>query len=218
MIRNAIASLWPALISLLLFLSPAASASSLTMSLDRDTLVVSGVTPGGKAVFFGVQKFASSRGHFDTSRRYSTIEQDGDGDGVVRYAPEGGVTPSAVWSATDFSTGALVTFVPAGLRAPIPLPGRGVHPGVAGVLNQLSTSLRLIEVVIIRPDKGVWIYTAGEGGRNDAGPGSDGKIDVTADRFSPLIGGERLGHFLPRDVLVVIDVPTMRYHTSQVNE
>jgi len=195
--------------------SSAKTSATLPVSVDDRTVQVSNITPSGKVLFFGVEFRPSSRGQFVTSVRHNQIESDTDGDGQVIYTLKQATALQAIWIAIDLTTGSAGVATPAGFYAPeISLPGKGAHRGPTGVLNRFETELDFIEGVVVRPGTGAWIFTAGEGGVNDEGAASDGKIDLTPARLVPLAGAAVIDKLLPSDTVAVVDLHEKRYYIS----
>src|SRR5436190_23987747 len=78
------------------------AANAINVRVASQAVVVSGLTPGGSAVIFGVT--FESGDAVPTRLRTATILRDDDRDGVVRYQPQEGIPRIGIWGAVDFAT------------------------------------------------------------------------------------------------------------------
>src|SRR5258708_11894629 len=83
--------------------APPQAAPPLTITASGSTITISGVTPHGKVVFFGVARFVDRT--TVTARRLDRIVTDDDGDGVVTIDLGERVPWKSIFAAVDFASG-----------------------------------------------------------------------------------------------------------------
>ena len=185
-------------------------ASALTVNFEPNAVVANEVTPGGSAVFFAVAFDMS--GGVRTRVRTAVIVRDDDGDGIVRYEPEGGVPWVGLWGVVDFTTGAAQVLSRS--RGPLNnLAVRGAFRSDEGGQRfpRFAHDLSSADLLVVRPGKGAWKAAATEGGDGDTDYMADGKVVIGAGHLVPLTDGQSAPeHLLPGDVVVLIDGDEMR--------
>jgi hypothetical protein len=169
--------------------------------------VLSGVTPGGQAVVLGVARevddFVAK-----ISRRQQVVTADATG--TARYDLGMAVPQPSVWAVVDLATGSVATGTPGG-GVPIESGFRGRGPGVlASGLAGIADDRTLLDVLVVRPGRGVWYALVGDGGTADEGEPNDGKVEISLTHLHSVGVGAAVSvsspaAFAGRDVVVAID-------------
>lgn len=178
---------------------------------EEQALVASGVTPGGKVVWFGVAREVED--YSASVVRRDQVTADEDGDGKVRFELDRPVPALSVWIAVDLASGVWTAATPQGSYArEMPQPGRNPDRGEPGRPEWVETGRRYLEMAVVRPGEGVWALTLGDGGGDDGDGQVDGRITATLARMRALGGGPGApDRFSPGDVVAVVDPNRMEY-------
>jgi hypothetical protein len=210
--RGALFGVW------LLGLPMAAAAVEPVLSFSPEAVTASGMTPGGKVIWFSVAREIAERSATIVRREW--IADDEDKDGAVRFELGRPVPFQSIWTVVDLTTGAAAVAVPEGypLRR-IDLPGRGTGHA-SGKPDWVEDDRGYVEVLLVRPGQGAWGATVGDGGEADDDGAYDGRLMAPLDQMrgvgaSPAAVPER---FSPRDVMVVIDPNRMEVALRQLVE
>jgi hypothetical protein len=201
--------LTPFLLSLLLPVLAAAQAPSgppaPSIAFAKTSVTVSGITPKGQAVLFGVAR-EIAEDDVATLVRRSQVLTDDDADGIVRFDLDRDVPFRSVWVAVDLATGQFATAAPEGypLRQ-VSWRGSGIERG-ASRSDRVDDARSFAEVLLVRPGVGAWQLTVGDGSGNDDDGAADGRITAALDRMTPVAGtAPPPARFDPSDVVVLID-------------
>jgi hypothetical protein len=203
---------------LTLALPSGAAAAAPAITFAPQAVVASGVTPGGKVVWFSVAREISER--TATIVRRPRLAEDDDKDGSVRFELDRDVPFQSIWVAVDLMTGAAAIAVPEGypLRL-IDLPGRNLGHG-GGKPDWVEDTRGYVDILIVRPGEGAWWGTVGDGGEADDDGAYDGRLVASLARLNG-VGASPPGapqHFNPHDVVVVIDPNRMEVGLRQLVE
>jgi len=194
------------------------AAAEPVVSFEEQAVVVSGLTPKGQVVWFGVAKqIEGFMAHFV---RREDLLTDEDGDGAVRFELDRTVPLQSIWVAVDLATGDAAVATPEGypLRDASAAPGRG--RGVAGRPDWIEDGRELLELLVVRPGQGAWGLTLGDGGVNDDDGRADGKI-TAALAWLRAVGSSPapstpLEHFQPKDLVFAVDLDRMEFLAERV--
>lgn len=197
---------------------PPSSTPEPKLTFEDEAVRVSGLTAGGKVVWFGVAREISAR--TATIVRRDEIAADEDKDGAVRFELDRPVPFQSIWVAVDLTTGAAGVAVPEGhpLRR-IELPGRTAGHG-SGKPDWVEDDRGVVEILLVRPGEGAWGATVGDGGEADDDGAYDGRLMASLARLRRMEGtaSEAPERFRPRDVLVIIDPNRMEVGVRQLLE
>jgi hypothetical protein len=140
-------------------------------------VTASGLTPGGRVVWFGVMR-ESNQGALDWSH-LEQIATDSGGTGSIQLDLGKPVPAQSVWFAVDLASGAFAVGAPADypLR-PFDLPAHAIP----AALNRLELARRLLVLVLVRPGVGAWTLRVGDGGPGDADGVADGFLGAAYER------------------------------------
>lgn len=171
------------LVTLFLCLSlPLAARQLITF---EPAAIAAHVTPGGKAVIFGLAREAGS--YHLRIVDYAQIIEDDDRDGVVRLPLERPAPRESLWLVVDLSTGESTIEAPPGarlLRKPVPpsaLEGRG-NSRAARALHREQHVL----FWLVRPGVGAWASLIDDGSAADSDAAYDGHASVLLDELQPI--------------------------------
>src|SRR5918992_2846957 len=191
------------------------------ITLTGEAVEASGMTPGGKVVWFGVAREISE--HTATIKRRERIATDDDKNGAVRLDLGRPVPFQSIWVAVDLATGASAVAVPKGypLRL-LELPGNSAGRGGGGQPDWVEDGRGFVEILLVRPGEGgrAWGATVGDGGEVDDDGAYDGRLVASLARLRA-VGSSSLSapeRFSPRDVLVIIDPNRMEVGVRQLVE
>jgi hypothetical protein len=196
-----------------------AAAVQPVISFEPEAVAVSGLTPGGKVVWFGVAREISER--TATIVRRTRVLTDEDSDGVVRLELGRDVPFQSIWVAVDLTTGAATLETPEGypLRN-VELPPQSLGRGESGEADWVEDSRNYVEILFVRPPEGAWGVTVGDGGESDDDGAYNGRAIAALTQMrgagpSPPPAPER---FRAGDVVVVIDPNRMEVGLRQFAE
>jgi hypothetical protein len=193
-------------------------AAALSLRVESDAVVASEVTRGGNAVFFGVTYdatgFAPERAHA------AAIVHDDDNDGVVRFAPPGGVPPKGIWGVVDFATGAVQLGSRPGYRvlaAEEPALRSLQKADVSERLDRFERNIGALELLVVRPGQGAWTISATEGGESDDDRAGNGNLVVNVENLRSLLpAGAAPVKLQAGDVVLLIDPNDMRAEAATI--
>lgn len=172
------------------------------LSFEERAVVVSGLPPLGRVAWFSVARELEE--DWATIVRREEVEDDADGDGVVRLELGRAVPLQSVWVAIDLTRGAYAVAAPEGFAlrvAELPLPGHGGEGP-----DYLEIDRSDVEVFVARPGAGAWGTSAGDGGAGDDGSPRDHRITTYLPGLRGVQdNGAALERLRPRDLVIVVD-------------
>lgn len=172
---------------------------------------VRGLAAGARVAWVGIGRVSVDSGI--EVRRYSGVEQDLDGDGVIALPLEDAVPPRSVWIAVVLESGAALAGTPEGFpNQPADL-GLALSPGRSP--SEVGVALERAQGLLVRPGAAsaasAWAFAATDGSLGDAGEEGDGAVLLAVDSFVPLAEAQGLEVPRPGDVAVAIDALTLSY-------
>ena len=195
----------------------AAPAAAFAASLDRDSVVFAGVTPGSAVALLG----ASIRTELGmpAQRMFQELLPDDDGDGIVVYQPRRGVPFRSVWAGVDLATGAVAVTAPEGYELDYQNLQIGTLKNDAeGLAAALELEQYNVYLLLVRPGTGAWIYVGAQGSAKDRGTPNDGRLTAGFDDAEPVgtTTAKAPKHVKRDDVLVVLDPGHLQWRTWTV--
>jgi hypothetical protein len=189
---------------------PPATPPPLAIALEADKITATGVTPGGKVIWFSVwREFPESSLRVT---RVDDVSADDDRDGTVALELDRPSPYQSVWVAVDLSSGALAIEAPPGY----PLQTRTFRPGAirrggGGEGDFLEEEKRYLQLLLVRPGVGAWSGTVGDGGTTDLDGEGDGRLVYALDLLEPLAESAVLQPAVlkPSDIFVSIDIDSL---------
>jgi hypothetical protein len=164
-----------------------AQASAPSLSFETSEVVASGVTLGGRVVFFAVTQ-EISEDEVATLHRRDAVRIDADGDGVVSFDLGGPVAQRAIWLAVDLATGAYALTTPSGdPPSQAVFVGEGLVLGApVGAPDSIEDARTFLEVLLVRPGVAAWARTVADGGTTDGDAKVDGAVDAALDSLAQI--------------------------------
>ncbi|MFW6012447.1 MAG: hypothetical protein ACOC92_01920 [bacterium] len=205
------------------------------MSFADDGVSLSGLTPGGEAVLFGVA--VRAMGFHNRVERYAEVlAADEEGEARLELSEE--LPPRAVWAVVDLPSGEIETSPTPGFpREAQPFPTAGLR-GQGQGLDRFRHAVRGAHVLFVRPgeEAGAWGFIADDGSGYDLDGEQDGFVELSLEQLRPLEerpeeGGDEdaedgaeegsdpedpPAEFLPDDLLVVNDPTELDLYALQV--
>lgn len=178
------------------------------IGFEDQAVVVSGVTPGAQVVVFGVareiQYYAATLVRRDD---LLTAEKDG----TLRFPLDRRVPQQSMWVIVDLATGAVATGAPAGFQVvTTDFHGRGLLHGLLSDADGVEDTRPFLEIMLVRPGKGAWGATIGDGGDADEAGGNDGKLRLSLGKMRGVQqSGPPPDRFMSGDVIAVVDPNAM---------
>ncbi len=125
---------------------------------------------------------------FPVVRRHLEVLMDEDGDGTVRYNAGSSVPPRSLWAAADLATGGYGVAAPEelGMRL-VDWRGRGLERRLDGK-DVVEDQRTLLEILVVRPQAGVWELRVSDGDQSDGDGTIDGRLEGVLDQLKPLTG------------------------------
>ncbi len=186
------------------------------ITFSGNTIQVSGVTPGGIVVIYGV---AMGRVNYTNGlNRFKAALTDDDHDGAVTYDVGQPIPPIGVWIAVDATNGQFVIAAPQ--RSVLPAARSLTQPfrkNGAGLVDTFSHGYASVEMLYIHPGGGVWAGHAFEGSRTDRDPrpGITGvSLSDTVSLMPP--GDTKPAAFAPGGVLIAFDISDFEVLTMRI--
>lgn len=186
-----------------------------SIAFEESAVVVSGATPGGSLVVFGVSRgFNGFTGY--VLRHDHVVTTDRAGTARVELALP--VALRSVWSAVDVGTGGVGVATPEGFElrhAELP------RERIGSDGRSLVERRRSVDALWVRPGAsgpGAWGARFGDGGTTDADGIEDRSIRALVSSFLPVDAGGSPppGRLAAGDVLVVIDSETLEIATARL--
>jgi len=183
-----------------------------TISFTDQSVVATGVTPGGRVVWMGVMR-ELHHGALDWSH-VEKIVADSSGTGSTRLELGKPVPLQSIWFAVDLATGLFAAGAPPGysLRQ-FALPG-GAFPAAA---NRVEVGRRLVIILCVRPGVGAWALRVGDGGPGDADGVADGTVRVGIGQLAAVDTPSALQAVAAKDVMIVVDQDRMEFTALTLN-
>ncbi len=198
--------------------APSGAAAPPTISFEKDAVVASGVTPGGKVVWFSVAREIAE--HTATIVPRQAIAEDEGRDGMVRLELDRDVPFQSIWVAVDLTTGAAAVAVPKDypLRR-FELPSGNLHRGDSEG-DWIEDRRGYVALMLVRREKGAWWSLVGDGGSEDDDGLYDGRLSAPLSQLQKVEGGELEApeSFIDGDLVVVIDPNQMEVGLGQPAE
>jgi hypothetical protein len=156
------------------------------ISFEEKAVVVSGLTAGEKAVWFGVERRVDEEFSTELTRRQGL--EPIAADGTAQLMLERPAARSSVWVAVGLKSGAYTVAAPEGYRIarPAKLPrlslGAGDKPD--GIVDERPYVFGLV----VRPGEGAWSFAGGDGGDHDSDGAVNGQSRFALDQLEALPG------------------------------
>jgi hypothetical protein len=165
--------------------------------------------PQGRIVLLGVTR-EIGEDDFPVVRRHLEVLVDDDGDGTVRFPLEQGVPLRSLWAVADLASGDFDAAAPEdfGLRR-VNWRGHGLERRKDGK-DAIEDRRPLVELLVVRPQAGVWALRVGDGGESDGDGVIDGRLQGVLDQMKPLAGSPQPpSEFEKGDLVVALDPSAM---------
>jgi hypothetical protein len=204
-------------LSLLLLAAGSASAAPLGLAPRGSGVTVSGLTPHGRAVVFGITREADPEDDVPTIQSRAEVLSDDDGDGIVQDDLGRPLPLRSIWAAVDLATGAVDSAAPSGfpLRK-VAWRGRGLteEPGGGAAVEDQRP---FAELLVVRPGAGAWTLRIGDGGPADADGAADGRLLAPFAAMTPLAGSPPPPQtFQDGDIVILLDPNTLEMTLAKV--
>jgi hypothetical protein len=184
---------------------PAGGPKVPEIAFQSKSVIIDGITAKGQVALFSVAREVADD-DVATIVRKSEMKTDEDGDGKVQLDLDGNVPFRSIWVAVDVTTGRCAVAAPEGypLRQ-VAWRGRGLGRDNARA-DRVEDLRPYADVILVRPEKGAWRATVGDGGALDDDGAADGKVAAALDHLKPVTGtAEPPQRFEARDVVFLID-------------
>jgi len=152
---------------------------ALKLTFEAQAVVASGLTPGEKVVWFGVEHRIDADFSRQLVRRFDLA--DVGADGGARLALQQPPAPRSFWVAVDLKSGDYALAAPEGYRIRRPLKPSQLSAASDGIVDDR----RYLIGLVVRPGEGAWSFA---GGDQDADGRSDGRVRFALDELKPLPG------------------------------
>lgn len=185
------------------------------ISFEEAAIVARGLPPGGQAVVFGIAR--EPTGFFTrVVRRQEVLRVDASGQ--VRLSLDRTVPFNSVWFVTDLSTGVFVVGRPqASAARELPFPPEAVRIAVPGRAGRLTSKIGFVEILYVRPGRGVWGLTVGHRGESDDPDTPDHDISAALDRMTPIgASPSPPSDFAEGDVILLVDPRELQFLATRL--
>jgi len=196
------------------FVTSSHAAITPRISFEKEAVIASGVTPGGKVVWFSIAREISL--HTATIVPRQQIVEDNAKAGSVRLELDREIPFQSIWVAVDLTTGALDVAVPQGypLRR-FEIPSSSLRHDESGD-DWIESTRGYVAVMLVRPENGAWWSLVGDGGMDDDDGAYDGRLLASLPELREVEGSdlEAPESFAAKDVVIVIDPNAMAVSTA----
>jgi len=201
---------------LLTAVPPSIAAPPLGISLAGDAMVVSGFEPGAEIVYFIVSRFSAA--YVPRTERRSERLIDEDADGEVRITLGRPVPPKFFAVAVELPTGRFAVWTPDDSPGrEVAFPENSLQPGPGDRLDRLEDGNDYIELLLVRPGRGAWALTTGDGTPTDESPSSDGLVLAALASMAPVgESGEAPEEYERDDLLLRVAPAGMEYYLARI--
>jgi len=195
---------------------PSVAAPPLGITLDGDAVVVSGLEPGTEIVYFSVSRFSAA--YVPRTERRSERLADEDADGEVRIALDRPVPPKFLAVAVELPSGRFAVWTPDDSPGrEVAFPENSLRPGPGDRLDRLEDGNDYIELLLVRPGRGAWALTTGDGTPTDESPSSDGLVLAALASMVPVgDSGEPPEEYEKDDLLLRVAPAAMEYYLARI--
>lgn len=180
-------------------------AGKMSLTLEADGAVATGVTPGASVMWLGVSRAREEwADHFYHWRR---MTEDLDKDGVVAYPRKEGFPDGTVLLAVDLSAGTWAVGATFPLEGDVPEPDLGT-PTIDGAGRMTSFTHRgpKVDILVARAGGQAWAGRVLDGGPLDRDGAHDGTVTVTLAALPARAGkAEVLDGLRPGDLVAMVD-------------
>jgi hypothetical protein len=153
------------------------------LSFEEKTVVASGLTAGGKVVWFGVERRIDEEFSTELARRYDVGTVEADGTARLELARPAAL--SSLWIAVDLKSGDYALAAPEGYRITRARKPSRLDVGQGALPDGILDSRGYVAGLAVRPGEGAWSFAGGDGGERDEDP-SPGRYRFALDKLDPL--------------------------------
>jgi len=196
--------------------APSFAAPPLEISLDGDAMVVSGLEPGSEIVYFSVSRFSAA--YVPRIERRSERLADEDANGEVRSVLDRPVPPKFLAVAVELPSGRFAVWTPdSSPGREVAFPENSLRPGPGNRLDRLEDGNDYVELLLVRPGRGAWALTTGDGTPTDESPSSDGLVLAALSSMVPVgESGEAPEEYEKDDLLLRVAPAGMEYYLARI--
>ena len=156
------------------------------ISFEEKAVVATGLTPGGTAAWFGVQRRVDADFSGEIVRLWDAGMVGADGSARIDLPTP--VSPRSLWTAVDVTSGEFDVAAPSGYRIARPeKPGR-LRAGQGAEPDDIEDERPYLAGLVVRPGDGAWAFSGGDGGPRDEDGQNDGRVRFAMDKLDPLPG------------------------------
>lgn len=200
-----------------LLLAPAVALGQPVVTFGSNTITVSGITPRGDAIFFGLVHEPQT--YHTREVRYDRIVTDEDGDGIVTLTLRSSALTRAIWAVVDGETGLFTLAGPPGFPPHVvTFPLEDLRRNGPEEIRSFLTKRELLDVLLVRPRRGgVWRLTTGDGGPRDRDGVDNGRVDLWFDDLRAVHRPPTPArHVLPGDTIIAIDPIQLQVFATRI--
>jgi hypothetical protein len=179
-----------------------------SIAIDAGGLSLTGLTPRGTAIVFGITRETNGDIHGYARHDYVLRSVDALGNARINHVP---VPPISAWCVVDLQTGAYAITAPSdSTMRRTSLPPNAFRAAPNAQLNSLRLKHDFLEVLWVRPGVGVWAASVGDGGRSDTDHTVDGHLSIAPEKMEAIGASPPApNHYLPQDTFILVDPDTM---------
>ena len=168
---------------IVLGVTPIVGAPSVTLESSR--IVCTGITPRGRAVVIGVAH-EPRQFWIDIAHR-QFILTDESGGGTVRLDLNTEVATDSGWAVVDLATGEVAIGTPEDSPFTVVTFSNGaIRRNEAGEFAQIVGDREYIDLVLVRPGEGAWLFYGEDGHSNDRDHQRNGRTTIDPELMRPI--------------------------------
>lgn len=160
-----------------------------SISFDGPNVEAVGLSPGGKAIFFSLDR--KPQGYVTKIGRAREVAEAGE-DGVAALELAADVPVRSIWAVVDLTSGELAIAGPE--DSPLlllDLPPGALPADSEGRRDRLVDRREGVDLLVVRPGIGAWAGTVRDGGEKDLDAADDGWLAVGWAGLEPVVGEPR---------------------------
>jgi hypothetical protein len=211
----------PLIMPLLILVTAQASAANddkLTISVTKQAITASGLSPGSTAVLFGIAQVPIPHAYMNKVQRWSVTAEDTGHKGTVTFDLKQDVPLASVWAVVDLRNAHYATFSGPGVGLRETALDNPLRKGPSLEADRFSFDHGYLDLLYVHPGLGSWTWSAVGGTKADNGGPNNSTIVSLADAKPVGQSGSKPASFLPGGILVAIDFTHLEIAVVRVDQ
>ncbi len=183
----------------------AANDRTLSITIAKQTITASGLSPGSTAVFFGIAQVPIPHAYMSHVQRWAVTVDDVDKKGSVTLDLRQDIPPASVWAVVDLLNAHYGVMNGPGMGLREILLDNPLRKGPSQSVDRFAFTHGYLDLLYVHPGLGAWTWSALAGTTAD-NRGPNGSTIVSLADGKP-VGqpAQKPPSFLPGGILVAVD-------------